>query len=181
MNRKQLYQIILNEEKLFNFIVKQGLVDINCKPCPQKKYTGLMFIEKGKNRHGINSRWVCNKKKCRHKMSIFKNTIFDEGHLTIAQTLELIYSYCESLSIRKIENSINISRKIICLFYQKIEKILLNYFKNDLNVGKIGGINKIVEIVEVHLFKFKYSNFQYEMSKFKFKFSRLQKKNNDEN
>lgn len=154
MNIFELATETADHEKSFRLAVRLGLIKLTPPRCPKCGF--LLTLESGKTRHGINGRWRCGKKVCRHTQSVYKDTIFDGIHTSISCLLRIIYCWSVGFSLTQTCNHIGLTKKSVLNWFKIFRRILtLEYMSS--NTRKIGGVGMTVEVDETHLCKRKYN------------------------
>ena len=99
--------------------------------------------------------YICNKKDCRKKLSVFKNTFFENCNIMIKYCFQILYLYLRKTPITEIVDGTKQSTKTVVSWCRKLRNFLAE--KITLKENKIGGYGIVVEIDETKLGKRKYN------------------------
>jgi transposase-like protein len=97
--------------------------------------------------------FICTKRCCKYKKSIYCDTIFEKCKISSATFFELAYRFCALQRTSVIASECVISKKIASRWLDKLRHVQKAIVLN--NVQQIGGIGKQVEIDETHVKTFR--------------------------
>ncbi|KAF7685771.1 hypothetical protein CDIK_3480 [Cucumispora dikerogammari] len=101
--------------------------------------------------------YICYKRTCRTKMSLFKNTFFSEPNVEVHLFLRVILGYYIYLDHFQLEIFFDLSRNIIIKIRKKITDLLKPLFSVsitcDKTVAEIGGPRTYVQVDETDICK----------------------------
>ena len=129
-NSMQLFDIINDKNKLFQFISHHELIDklIKCRKCIDKE-AYLCTRMRGEKQQIIHR---CNK--CNGRWSA-SNNIFklrSSSNLTYAKVLHIIWLWSQHYTIKQTVIETRVDEKSIIEWFKKIRKILLNKLENSM-------------------------------------------------
>lgn len=153
MNKRQLVKKTLTEMDALEYAIECNLINLDgfrCASCS----TGIMNIEKGKIRKGIDMRFRCNNRSCRKTESIYIGTIFHGMHIMLSQWFDLLYAFCEKKTQKETMAEALVAQKTVHDWFKRFDNIIAHHTTNFLE--PIGGLGYTVEIDECHLFTRKY-------------------------
>ncbi|KAF7693588.1 hypothetical protein CDIK_2279 [Cucumispora dikerogammari] len=129
---------IRSREQAIEFLLSKGKLPriIYCEKCRSE----MNFINS--KHHHEGGYYICYKRTCKTKMSLFKNTFFSEPKVEVHLFLRVILGYCIYLDYFQLEIFPNLSRNTIIKIRKKITGLLKPLFSAsitcDKTVAKIG-------------------------------------------
>ena len=150
-----LGKIIETNQTAFDWCLQNGLLS-KTRKCPAcksyvKKDIDMQFTTGKDNDFGI---FTCykhknhrNEKRCH--ISALKDTCFENAHISIQKALILIYCFVKKLSFQFTIEQTSLSDNTVADWFAYCREVCMEALDREYeNQGKIGGIDKIVEIDE---------------------------------
>ena len=105
MKLQVLVFIPLNLETVVMAGPKSMTLKYKYKPAP--KPTGRQFIFKTeKRKNGSFVYFQCSKRRCRYKVALHKDTVFENSNLKMSQIFLLAYCFTQFLPYKKVKNEV---------------------------------------------------------------------------
>ncbi len=142
---EELLPIFKDESLAIKYLIDKEIIleTIKCYKC--KSILGIDYKEQS---------YRCNRKSCNKKVSIYKNTIFENKNVSINVILQIAYFYLSKLPITSLIEFTGCSSRTITEWTLIVREICSESIKKEDQ--KIGGEKIIVEIDETKLGKRKY-------------------------
>lgn len=99
--------------------------------------------------------WRCPRRGCQKRMSVRRGTIFENSKLPISKALQLMYWWCQELSVAQAAHEVGVSQVTVIDWFLRFREICADQLI--ATTGPIGGAGHVVEIDESKFGKRKYN------------------------
>lgn len=154
-NRAFFYHLFHgNEDTFFEFLMDSSLISssMKCGFCGND----MKIIRRKKSRDGRE--WYCGKaglSRCYGTKSIRHASIFTGSKIRKATILMLFYELFQGSSVNSIHKDLGIFQHCISDWRQCITDVLIDFI--EINTEKVGGLGKVVEVIESKMGRKKFS------------------------
>jgi len=165
INLRHLSILCLTEEDAIAFAQSINLIpkSVQCPRCWNN--LDKLMIEKRSNSSTMQYSFKCNKRSCRSRISIFKNTWFENRRIGVTKSLFLTYAFVHSYSYAQAIaetsgfafNGAQTSSETVSDTYSFCREVMVESLLDVAGEVKIGGSNCTVEIDEAKFEKTKYN------------------------
>ncbi|KCZ82396.1 hypothetical protein H312_00054, partial [Anncaliia algerae PRA339] len=143
---KRISKVTRNEKSTIQYLIKKGILKTK-KICHKYKKEMSFYLEEKEFR--------CQKKGHNIKISIFKNTFFENCKIGINKLLLICYLYLHKISTTQIVKMVGVHSESVTYWALNLREMLADSL--DFSDVKIGGPNIIVEVDETKLGKRKFN------------------------
>ena len=130
----------------FNRLLYSDLICENC---------GTEMNETVANKNKDGRLWRCPRKGCQKRVSIRKDSFFEQSQLRMGMIIRLIFYWAWQFSIKFSVTDLKVSEKTVIDWFNFCRDVCIHRVME--NVQQIGGIGEIVEIDESKFVKAKYN------------------------
>ena len=153
INLIKLYKCIDNFDSSYEFCCQYNLLpNSEVKDCIECKTSKSVKVQKRRKNKNFPLCLVCSS--CKKEWSITNNTWFANAHLTISQSLRLIYFWLMNVTLEIASSECEVDINTACDYFTFCREVCYVVTTNDFK--PIGGPGHVIEIDETHLYTRKY-------------------------